>query len=99
MSNSGTQMLETAQHLISSVGKQLHLSDTAIQKLIKPDHIHEADLEVTMDDGSMRTFKAYRVQHNNVLGPYKGGILYHPLVSRYELQALATLMIIKCSVS
>lgn len=99
MNTAGKQMLDTAQNLISSVGKQLHLSDTAIQKLIKPDHVHEADLAVTMDDGSVRSFKAFRVQHNNVLGPYKGGIRYHPQVSRDEVQALATLMSIKCSVA
>lgn len=99
MSSSGKQMLETAQHLISSVGKQLQLSDQQIQKLITPDHIHQAHLEVMMDDGSQQSFTAFRVQHNNVLGPYKGGIRYHPQVSREEVQALATLMSIKCSVA
>ncbi len=52
---------------------------------------------VRMDDGSFRLFKGYRVQHNNILGPYKGGIRYHPAVSLDEIKALAALMTMKCS--
>jgi glutamate dehydrogenase/leucine dehydrogenase len=52
-----------------------------------------------MDDGRTETFRGYRVQHNNILGPYKGGIRFHPQVSQEEVQALATLMSIKTSVA
>ena len=45
-----------------------------------------------MDDGSVKTFRGYRVLHNRVLGPGKGGIRYHPDVYKEEVQALATLM-------
>src|SRR5690606_41650392 len=44
---------------------------------------------VKMDDGRLETFTGYRVQHNNALGPYKGGIRYHPDVSIDEVRALA----------
>jgi len=44
---------------------------------------------VRMDDGSYRLFKGYRIQHNNLLGPYKGGIRYHESVSLDDLKALA----------
>jgi glutamate dehydrogenase (NAD(P)+) len=47
---------------------------------------------VRMDDGSFRMFKGYRVQHNNILGPYKGGIRYHEDVSLDELKGLAAAM-------
>jgi glutamate dehydrogenase (NAD(P)+) len=50
-----------------------------------------------MDDGSYKLFKGYRVQHNNVLGPYKGGIRYHPEVSLDHIKALAAIMTIKCA--
>lgn len=50
-----------------------------------------------MDDGTVRLFKGYRVQHNNVLGPFKGGIRYHPEVSLDEIKALSVLMTIKCA--
>ena len=52
---------------------------------------------VLMDDGHHDLFKGYRVQHNNVLGPYKGGIRYHPQVSLDHIKALAVLMTMKCS--
>jgi len=54
---------------------------------------------VRMDNGDYRLFKGYRVQHNNILGPYKGGIRYHPDVHIDEVKALATWMTFKCSLS
>jgi glutamate dehydrogenase (NAD(P)+) len=50
-----------------------------------------------MDDGSVRVFTGYRVQHNDVLGPFKGGIRYHPDVNLGEVSALAMWMTWKCS--
>lgn len=50
-----------------------------------------------MDDGTVRLFKGYRVQHNNVLGPYKGGIRYHPEVALDHVKALAAIMTMKCA--
>ena len=52
---------------------------------------------VKMDDGSIRLFKGYRIQHNNLLGPYKGGIRYHKSVSLDDLKALAAMMTWKCA--
>lgn len=52
---------------------------------------------VRMDDGRIEMFSGHRVQHNNVLGPFKGGIRYHPDVSLDEMQALAAWMTIKCA--
>lgn len=52
---------------------------------------------VLMDDGHHALFKGYRVQHNNALGPYKGGIRYHPHVSLDDVKALAVLMTMKSS--
>ncbi len=54
---------------------------------------------VQMDDGSWQLFKGYRVQHNNVLGPYKGGIRYHPEVKLDEVKTLALLMTMKCALA
>src|SRR5438045_8898281 len=45
---------------------------------------------VRMDDGTYRLFKGYRIQHNNILGCYKGGIRYHPQVHLDEVKALAS---------
>ena len=54
---------------------------------------------VQMDDGTWRLIKGYRVQHNNVLGPYKGGIRYHPEVKLDEVKTLALLMTMKCALA
>ncbi len=53
---------------------------------------------VKMDDGSVEMFTGYRVQHNDVLGPYKGGLRYHPSVDIDEVRALAAWMTWKCAV-
>jgi glutamate dehydrogenase (NAD(P)+) len=52
---------------------------------------------VRMDDGTFQLFKGYRIQHNNIMGPYKGGIRYHQDVSLDEVKALAALMTYKCT--
>jgi glutamate dehydrogenase/leucine dehydrogenase len=55
-------------------------------------------LPVKMDDGSIRVFDGFRVQHNSARGPCKGGIRYHPNVSFDEVKALATWMTWKCAI-
>jgi glutamate dehydrogenase/leucine dehydrogenase len=57
-----------------------------------------AGLAVRMDDGSLRHFTAYRCRHDDLLGPTKGGIRFHPEVTLAEVQALALWMTLKCAV-
>jgi hypothetical protein len=52
---------------------------------------------VRMDNGTYQLFKGYRVQHNNALGPYKGGMRFHPDVHLDDVKSLALLMTMKCS--
>lgn len=52
---------------------------------------------VLMDDGRYHLFKGYRVQHNNALGPYKGGLRFHPDIHLDDIKSLALLMTMKCS--
>ena len=56
-------------------------------------------LQVSMDNGKTQEFQAYRSQHNNALGPYKGGIRFHQNVSESEVKALSLWMSLKCSVA
>ena len=63
-----------------------------------PERKLQVAVPVKMDDGSLRVFDGYRVQHSTARGPAKGGIRYHPGVTFDEVQALATLMTWKCSV-
>jgi len=54
---------------------------------------------VRMDDGRTEVFTGYRVQHNNALGPFKGGLRFHPAVDIDEVRALATWMTWKCAIA
>ncbi len=76
----------------------LELSDD-IRAMIKyPERELAVTIPVRMDTGHIRRFQGYRVQHNTVRGPAKGGIRYHPSVTIDEVRALATWMTWKCSV-
>lgn len=83
-------MLQTTHELIKRVGAKVGLDETAITKILQPDAVHEFEVEL-----GTQKFKAYRAQHNNKLGPYKGGLRFHPKVTRDEAVALATLMSLK----
>ncbi|MEZ4704255.1 MAG: Glu/Leu/Phe/Val dehydrogenase [Bdellovibrionota bacterium] len=65
--------------------------------LEQPKNEISINFPVRMDDNSLRLFKGYRIQHNNILGPYKGGIRYHPMVDLDEVKALALWMTFKCA--
>jgi len=54
---------------------------------------------VQLDNGEYKLFKGYRIQHNNILGPFKGGFRYHEDVKLDEVKALAMLMTIKCALT
>jgi len=70
-----------------------------LERLKKPHHVHTTELSVKMDNGETKTFTAYRSQHNNALGPYKGGIRFHQNVSESEVKALSLWMSVKCSIA
>jgi glutamate dehydrogenase/leucine dehydrogenase len=85
-------MLESAQAAITRAGKNIGLTKTEIEALITP--VNEHFFTVTVNDIE---HQAYRVQHSNKRGPFKGGIRFHPRVNHDEVRALATLMSIKCA--
>lgn len=84
-------MLEATHARIRQAGKKLGLSAEAIEEILSTNAEHE--FEIALEEG--RKFKAYRVQHDNRRGPYKGGIRFHPEVNKDEVRALATLMSFK----
>ncbi len=84
---------------LKEVGEILKLDKTVIEGLSVPDKIWETELEVKMDDGATKKFQAYRSEHNNSKGPYKGGIRYHQNVSLSEVKALSMWMTWKCSIA
>lgn len=74
-----------------------HLKTGLIDFLEQPKRIHVINFPVELDDGSVQTIRAYRVIHNRVFGPGKGGIRYHPDVTVEEVTSLAKLMTWKCA--
>jgi len=93
------KQLETVAKILRENYKDKKLFDKAIKKLKKPDQIIEGTIRVKMDNGKIQAFKAFRSQHNNAVGPYKGGIRFHQNVSKEEVMALSTWMTWKCSVT
>src|SRR3990170_1742697 len=89
---------ENAKKQIDRVGKRLGLAADLLEVLKAPNRELTVNFPVKMDDGSLRVFTGYRVQYDDALGPFKGGIRYHPQVSIDEVRALASWMTWKCSV-
>ena len=65
--------------------------------LLEPKQVLDPVLTITMDDGTEQSFQAYRSQHNDVMGPHKWGIRFHPQVSLDEVKSLSAWMSLKCS--
>lgn len=70
-----------------------------IERLRHPNREIRVSIPVRMDDGSLRVFEGYRVEHNNARGPYKGGIRFHQDTDISEVKALALWMTMKCAVA
>ncbi|MFO1462469.1 MAG: Glu/Leu/Phe/Val dehydrogenase [bacterium] len=85
------------QAQFETAAKKLSLDENLFYRLRVPDKALIVSVPFRNDDGSIRVVPGYRVQHNDVLGPYKGGVRYHPLVNLGEVAALAMLMTWKCS--
>jgi glutamate dehydrogenase/leucine dehydrogenase len=68
-----------------------------IDFLKQPKRINIINFPIELDDGSVQSFQGYRVVHNRVFGPGKGGIRYHPDVTIEEVISLAKLMTWKCA--
>ena len=90
---------EIAQKQIKSACDKLN-ADPAVYEILKnPMRVLEVSFPVRLDDGTVKTFVGYRSQHNNAVGPFKGGLRFHPGVTRDEVKALSTWMTFKCSVA
>jgi glutamate dehydrogenase (NAD(P)+) len=75
-----------------ATGQILGLDDDTIQALATPERVLEVKMSIRTKDGRVKTFVGWRSQHNSALGPYKGGVRYHPMVNRDEVVALSMMM-------
>lgn len=89
---------ERAKNQLKKISKIISLDPLLTASLLEPDRIVEVSIPMVMDNGSIKTFTGFRVQHNNSRGPYKGGLRYHPKVNMDEVKALAFWMTMKNSV-
>jgi glutamate dehydrogenase (NADP+) len=92
------------QSLFADCGAHLHeaiehvdVSDDTLERLSFPKSVLKVSIPVRMDDGSLRTFRGYRVRYDDSRGPTKGGIRYHPNVNVDEVVSLAFWMTFKCA--
>ena len=88
---------EIAQQQFDSAAEQLKLESWMREVLRRPKRQLIVSIPTRMDDGSIKVFEGYRVQHNLARGPAKGGIRYHPSVTLDEVKALASWMTWKCA--
>jgi glutamate dehydrogenase (NAD(P)+) len=89
---------EHALDQFDAAARRLRLTDNQIAMIKLPRRTTEVLLPVRMDDGTIRNFRAFRVQHNIARGPAKGGIRFHQDVTVDEVKALAFWMTFKCAV-
>lgn len=92
-----SDFLESTKKNVTQVAQILKLSEETLASLQTPNRILQFSLPIEKDNGAIETFPAFRVQHSNILGPYKGGIRFSPEVNLAEVKALAEIMVWKTS--
>ena len=94
-----SNIFEDAKTRLSEVFRRIDLSDDVEQRLAHPRLTLVVNIPLRMDDGSLRVLQGYRVQYNDIRGPTKGGIRFHPDVNADEVTSLAFWMTIKCAIA
>ncbi|MCE8033881.1 MAG: Glu/Leu/Phe/Val dehydrogenase [Halomonas sp.] len=91
-------LFDDARSRLEEVFDAIGVQGDARERLRQPSLSLQVSVPVRMDDGSLRVFPGWRVQYNNILGPAKGGIRFHPEVSQEEVTTLSFWMAVKCAV-
>ena len=97
-----SKLYDPYENVVSVMEKAIeigHINGHMAEILKHPQREVKVYLPLEMDDGSVKIFEGYRVQHSNILGPFKGGIRYHQDVTLNEVKALSTWMSLKCAVA
>lgn len=91
-------LLTSTQNVIKIALEKLGYDESMYELLKEPMRILEVRIPVRMDDGSTKVFTGFRAQHNDAVGPTKGGVRFHPDVNRDEVIALSMWMTLKCGI-
>ncbi len=83
------KVFENAKKQLEAAAELINIPEEHINLLEKPRRIIEVNIPVRMDNGKIKIFRGFRVQFNNLRGPTKGGIRFHPNVNLEEVKALA----------
>ncbi|MFA9378857.1 MAG: Glu/Leu/Phe/Val dehydrogenase [Lachnotalea sp.] len=97
-----SDLYDPYENVISVMTKAMeigHINQRIFEIIKNPQREVKVYLPVEMDDGQVKVFEGYRVQHSNIRGPFKGGIRYHQDCNLNEVKALATWMSLKCAVA
>ena len=90
-------LYQNTMKALSQAGELINMGNDTMEALKNPRRAIIVSIPVKMDSGKLKVFHGYRVQHNQVLGPFKGGIRFHPGVSLSEVAGLSALMTLKNS--
>ncbi len=93
------KIFDSALSQIKKASKYLSLDQAVIDQLSSPQRTIQVTFPLKRDSGKVEVLKGYRVQYNNLLGPYKGGLRYHPNVDMDEVSALALWMMVKNAIA
>lgn len=93
------ETIQDTHSFLNDTCKSLDIGDELKSILIAPSREIRVELPLKRDDGSYSHFSGYRVQHHNALGPYKGGLRFHPDVTLEESRQLACLMSLKTALA
>lgn len=90
--------LGTARRQLERAAAHVDIDDGVVERLKHPTKVTQVSVPLRRDDGSLDVFTGYRAQHDDVRGPYKGGLRYHPAVDAEECVGLSMWMTWKCAV-
>ena len=90
--------LETARRQLQHAADHLDIDPNVVERLKYPKKVHEVTVPIERENGDVEVYTGYRAQHDSVRGPFKGGLRYHPEVTRKECVGLGMWMTWKCAV-
>ncbi|GAB7008117.1 glutamate dehydrogenase GdhB [Halorubrum trueperi] len=90
--------IKTARRQLQQAADHLDIDQNVIERLKHPKKVHEVTVPIERETGEVELYTGYRAQHDSVRGPFKGGLRYHPDVTREECVGLSMWMTWKCAV-